>query len=55
MKTNIAPLQAEDIVLNVLDVNLDSGIASVEEEISEKLQQLVESVKKCGFDAEVKQ
>lgn len=51
-------MQAEDIVLNVVDVNLDSGIAKVqvqaepEEEVSEKVQQLVASVQKCGFDAQ---
>lgn len=51
-------MQAEDIVLSVVDVNLESGIASVqvkadpEEEVSEKVAQLVASVQKCGFDAE---
>ena len=51
-------VQAEDIVLNVVDVNLESGIASVQvqaepdEEVDDKVAQLVASVKKCGFDAE---
>ena len=51
-------MQAEDIVLNVVDVNLESGIASVQvqaepdEEVDDKVAQLVASVKKCGFEAE---
>lgn len=54
-------MQAEDIVLNVVDVNLESGIASVQvqadpdEEVTEKVAQLVAIVKRCGFDAEPNQ
>lgn len=45
-------------MLNVVEVNLESGIASVqveadpEEEVSEKVALLVATVQKCGFEAE---
>ena len=54
-------MQAEDIVLHVVEVNLESGIASVQvqadpdEEVGDKVAQLVASVQKCGFDAEPRQ